>query len=107
MATSEQEQRERQRLQGLLDELSELDPKRDLVRDDALGDAHFRDGVPTFQRTLNLFGKLGASDLNALPHNALKGIADQADAVKKQFDEVKSFSLSQATRRARRKSRAM
>lgn len=95
MATESEHQEALSKLRELLRELTELDPEENLVRGAALGEASFRPGIPTFERTLNLFRELQSSDLSILPTGVIQQISTRAQTALNQFEQVQNFTLAQ------------
>ena len=93
MATIEQENAEKTRLDAALENLTSIDPKS-LVRREELGaDLHFEAGLPFFSRTLKLFNDLKNCSLDGISHNAVKQLADSAEKASNEFKEIRDFSI--------------
>lgn len=91
MATREEEAAARQGLEDTLDTLLEIDPES-LVREDELGQAFsFKDGLPVFRRTLELFEELAECDFTDLPHSTLEQLNGQAEDALKRLQAIKEF----------------
>lgn len=90
MAASERS--EKARLRAILGRLEEFKPA-DLVRED-LRDRNlsFSNGQPYFERTLGLFRELGHGSFAKLPAAYIKILADHAERVRTQFDEILHFT---------------
>ena len=96
MATSEQENTEREALQETLDELCEFKAE-DLVRDRDLGRAlNFSSGLPYFERLLKLYRDISACSLDGLPYGALNQLKSHAVAARDLLKRVMDFDANQA-----------
>lgn len=81
-------------VRAVLDDLTSIDVEAELVRRDDLGKASFETGIDTFNKTLNLFKELKASDLSVLPSDVLKEIHGRASQAAAHFEEVRDFELA-------------
>jgi hypothetical protein len=89
---ADSERSTRSRLKAHLKELDKLNSAT-LARDDLQGrNLSFRAGVPYFERTLALFWGLGSGNLYKVPSAYLTIVADHAERVLAQFEEVLSFT---------------
>lgn len=95
MATIEQEQQERDKLNTALSELHQL-KAADLVREETLGrDLNFTAGVPYFERLLKLYRDLHDSSLDGLSHSALSQLRTHAEQALTLLKQVVNFEVTQ------------
>ena len=93
MATLEVEKQHRDLLRTQLKQLAAIDADS-LHRVDQLGqDLSFREGRPYFQRALRLFRDLGESNLDPLPTQQLKALANVAKKANEYFSKIQGFSV--------------
>jgi hypothetical protein len=89
---ADSERSTRSRLKAHLKELDKLNSAT-LARDDLQArNLSFRAGVPYFERTLALFRALGSGNLYKVPSAYLTIVADHAERVLAQFEEVLRFT---------------
>lgn len=95
MATPEQEQEARKKLTEVLGGLKTIDADS-LARTDVLGkDLSFKDGVPTFKRTLALFAELSECNLDNTPAESLNQLTQLAQQAWNGFQAIQTFSVAQ------------
>ncbi len=95
MATFDQEQAHRKRLQAALDQLSQIRPES-LVRTDVLGrELSFEAGLPVFQRTLGLFKDLADCNLDNVPYEILNQLISVTEQALSYFQQIQNFSIQQ------------
>lgn len=95
MATLEEQEKERKRLDTALAQLAQISPES-LVRADALGgELSFEKGPPFFQRTLRVFRDLQACSLDGASHQARHQRVNTADAAVTAFKKVQGFTIAQ------------
>ncbi len=83
---------ERARLNASLKKLAEF-KTADLAREDLRDrDLSFRGGMLYFEKTLELFRNLERANLRRVPSQYLKIVADHAERVVAQFDEILHFT---------------
>ena len=85
------------KVEGLLDEIAEVDPEGDLVRSNDLGQANFRGAVPALDQTIGIFRELRSSDLRVFPLPVLRQITGRAEAALATFQAMRDFSLEGQT----------
>jgi len=79
-------------LGAVLDELAKIEGPA-LVRTNELGTSlDFRDGLPTFERTLQLFRTLRDSALDNVPLPVLQQLTGAANTVKSTFNQIQTFN---------------
>lgn len=81
-----------ERLQQGLAQLNETTVD-ELKQEKRLGeDLNFAEGIPVFQRTLDLFRKLSESKLDSLPTGTLHGIVESVEQANTDFEAIKNFT---------------
>lgn len=91
---SETKDKTQQSLEQRLKTLAAIDVEEELIRNDELGQANFRPGVPIFKQTLDLFRELQVSQLEVFPEKVLNKLNDRAGKALNHFENVKKFTLS-------------
>lgn len=92
MATIEQENEAREKLNAALDELVKITPET-LVRREELGTKlSFANGLPFFERTLKLFQDLHDCQLDNAPFAVLTQLGSEAQQALAEFMQVQTFS---------------
>jgi len=84
---------------ALVDTINQLNKitSKDLVRTNELGTAlNFQNGIPVFERTLQLFRDLPESSLDKLPLQTLKQLKQAADNAVQGFNQIKEFNPAQS-----------
>lgn len=95
MATLEQENSERERLNDAIEKLSQVSPES-LVRREKLGyELSFEAGIPFFTRTLKLFRDLRNCSLDGVSHSVLQQLANAATEALTEFENIQNFSIQQ------------
>lgn len=90
----EQEQEARQKLESMLSNLTAYD-SQSLIRTNELGTSlDFSQGIPVFERTLNLFRNLKESNLDNVPGSLLNEIVSLAQQATSTFEQIQSFNPS-------------
>ena len=88
------EQEHQQQLAGLRQSLETLMSIKveDLVRTEQLGSTlDFRDGIPVFERTLQLFGKLSSANLDGIPASVLSQLQNSVVSAMGPFQRILQF----------------
>lgn len=94
MPTLKEEETARKQLVEMLNALNTIDPNS-LARTEVLGqELSFKDGVPIFSRTLDLFKDLAACNLANVPKERLDQIQSLAKQALDGFQAIQSFSVS-------------
>lgn len=92
MATIQEEEQAREKLNAVLDELVKITPEA-LVRREELGTTmSFAIGVPYFERTLKLFQDLHDCQLDNAPFTVLNELLTEANQALAEFMQVQTFS---------------
>ena len=92
MSKTSQIRKTRERLNSCLAELNQIRPAV-LLREDVLGrELDFREGLPCFERTLELFHRLSRCDLDLVPLARLKDIVNDAEHSLEQFHKILTFT---------------
>jgi hypothetical protein len=98
----QQEAEEIGRLRLALKTIAEVDVERDLVRAPDLGSASFADSRPLFQEMVQYAKKLQPLDWHKLPRKTAANLAQPAEQVVAQLQQVKGFTLEQGEPMPRR-----